>query len=138
LVRADRKPRCSSYGDVNGRPRPTHRLPPYFQGCRWHDPRHDWPSVQRQFNHVKCDGWLKTAPPGDTFSIGYYTDIDLPITAALARGHTTLDRYFCSVMGPTGPNRLYAWSATTDAGTFDFPGALSLEGPRPSNLTLPL
>src|SRR5207253_2157164 len=71
---------------------------PDFQGCRWHDPRHDWPSVQRQFNHGKCDGWLKTAPPGDTFSIGYYTDIDLPITAALARGHTTLDRYFCSVM----------------------------------------
>jgi phospholipase C len=92
--------------------------------------------VQQQFNHGKCDGWLKTAPAGDTFPIGYYTDADLPILASLARGHTTLDRYFCSVMGPTGPNRLYAWSATTDARTFGFPGTTNGQGTCPSNLQL--
>jgi phospholipase C len=92
--------------------------------------------VQRQYDGGRCDGWLLTQPTGDTFPIGYYTAADLPITATLALGHTTLDRYFCSVMGPTGPNRLYAWSATTDAGTFDFPGPLTGQGPRPSNLQL--
>ena len=128
LPGADGKQAGSSYADVNGVKHLTHRLAPDFQGCRRHDPRHDWQSVQRQFNDGKCDGWLRTAPAGDTFPIGYYTDVDLPITAALARGHTTLDRYFCSVMGPTGPNRSYVWSATTDAGTFDFPGALTGAG----------
>jgi phospholipase C len=136
LPGADGKQAGLSFTDVNGARHATHALAPDFQGCRSHDPRHDWPSVQQQFNHGKCDGWLKTAPAGDTFPIGYYTGADLPVTAALARGHTTLDRYFCSVMGPTGPNRLYAWSATTDAGTFGFPGILSGKGTRPSNLQL--
>src|SRR4029077_9157592 len=112
------------------------RLAPDFQGCRLHDPRHDWQSVQRQYNHGRGDGWVVGQPPGETFPIGSYTAVDLPISAALARGHTTLDRYFCSVMGPTGPNRLYAWSATTDAGTFDFAGILTGKGTRPSNLQL--
>jgi phospholipase C len=92
--------------------------------------------VQRQYNHGRCDGWLLTQPKGDVLPIGYYTGADLPICAALAGGHTTLDRYFCSVMGPTGPNRLYAWSATTDAGTFDFAGILNGQGTRPSHLQL--
>lgn len=134
LSGADGKQAGLSYRDHNGVSHATYRLAPDFQGCRSHDPRHDWQSVQRQYNHGRCDGWLVTQPPGETFPIGYYTGVDLPISAALARGHTTLDRYFCSVMGPTGPNRLYAWSATTDAGTFDFPGVLNGQGTRPSNL----
>jgi phospholipase C len=136
LPGADGKQAGLTYADTNGQRHPTHALAPDFQGCRGHDPAHDWESVQRQFNGGKCDGFLATAPVGDTFPIGYYTGADLPITAALARGHTTLDRYFCSMMGPTGPNRLYAWSATTDAGTFDFPGTLTAKGKRPSNLQL--
>jgi phospholipase C len=136
LPGADGKQAGLSYADASGAAHATHHLAPDFQGCKFHDPHHDWPSVQRQFDDGRCDGWLKVAPPGDTFPIGYYTDADLPVLAALARGHTALDRYFCSVMGPTGPNRLYAWSATTDAGTFDFPGRLTGEGTRPSNLQL--
>ncbi len=136
LPGADGKQAGLAYRDSRGARHATYRLAPDFQGCRAHDPRHDWPSVRRQFDDGRCDGWLATAPEGDTFPIGYYTDLDLPVTAALAQGHTALDRYFCSVMGPTGPNRLYAWSATSDAGTFDFPGVLSGKGNRPSNLQL--
>jgi len=136
LPGADGKQAGLSYRDNKGVLHATHRLAPDFQGCRSHDPRHDWQSVQRQYDHGRCDGWLMTQPPGETFPIGYYTAPDLPISAALARGHTTLDRYFCSVMGPTGPNRLYAWSGTTDAGTFDFAGILTGKGTRPSNLQL--
>jgi len=134
LPGSDGKQAGLSFSDSTGALHSTFGLAPDFQGCRSHDPRHDWQSVQRQYDGGRCDGWLMTTPPGETFPIGYYTEADLPITATLARGHTTLDRYFCSVMGPTGPNRLYAWSATTDAGTFDFPGVLTGQGTRPSNL----
>jgi phospholipase C len=33
----------------------------------------------------------------------------------LADSFTICDSYFCSVMGPTKPNRLYLWSGTIDA-----------------------
>jgi phospholipase C len=131
---ADGKQAGLSFPDHTGALHAIHPLAPDFSGCRLHDPPHDWQSVQHQYDNGRCDGWLLDAV--DTFPIGYYTAADLPITSVLALGHTTLDRYFCSLMANTGPNRLYAWSATTDAGTFDFPGALTGQGTRPSNLQL--
>lgn len=123
-----------SFLDAKGRARFTRPLAPDFQGCASYDPRHDWQSVARQYNAGRCDGWLQTQPVGDTFPIGYYRAQDLPITAALARHHTVCDRYFCSVMGPTGPNRMYAWCATTDF--LEFNGLLTGEDPRPSRVQL--
>jgi phospholipase C len=134
LPGADGKQAGLSYEDANGVAHATHALAPDFQGCAFHDPKHDPVSVAKQFNGGKCDGFLRTQAVGDTFPIGYYTAPDLPITAALARGHTVCDRYFCSVLGPTGPNRMYAWSATTDYLEFD--GILNGEGKRPSNVQL--
>lgn len=122
------------YRDRAGALRSTHALAPDFQGCGFHDPRHDWRSVAMQFDAGRCDGWLLMQAVGDTYPIGYYTAADLPVTAALARGHTVCDRYHCSVLGPTGPNRMYAWSATTDYLEFD--GILNGEGTRPSNVQL--
>jgi phospholipase C len=134
LPGADGKQAGLSYEDANGVAHATHALAPDFQGCAFHDPKHDPASVAKQFNGGKCDGFLRTQALGDTFPIGYYAAQDLPITAALARGHTVCDRYFCSVLGPTGPNRMYAWSATTDYLEFD--GILNGEGKRPSNVQL--
>jgi phospholipase C len=134
LPGADGKQAGLSSEDVNGVAHATHALAPDFQGCAFHDPKHDPASVAKQFNDGKCDGFLRTQAVGDTFPIGYYRAADLPITAALARGHTVCDRYFCSVLGPTGPNRMYAWSATTDYLEFD--GILNGEGKRPSNVQL--
>jgi phospholipase C len=136
LPGADGRQAGLSFVDSKGARQATHRLAPDFAGCRWHDPKHDWQSVRHQYDRGRCDGWLFDQPVGDTFPIGYYTAADLPVTSTLARGHAALDRYFCSVMGPTGPNRLYAWSATTDAATFDWPGALTGQGRRPSQLQL--
>jgi hypothetical protein len=99
-----------TFADSRGTPHGTSRLSPDFQGCRSHDPPHDWQSVQRQYDGGRCDGWLLTQPSGDTFPIGYYTAADLPTTATeSALGHTALDRYFCSVMGViviAGPEEL--------------------------------
>ena len=123
-----------SFADAHGAMHATHGLAPDFSGCAFFDPKHDWESVAKQYNGGACDGFLRTQPLGDTFPIGYYTDADLSVTAALARGHTVCDRYYCSVLGPTGPNRMYAWSATTDYLSFD--GILNGQGRRPSNVQL--
>jgi len=47
-------------------------------------------------------------------TMGYFDRRDIPYTWALARGFTICDRYFCSAMGPTDPNRSYAMTATID------------------------
>jgi phospholipase C len=135
LPGADGKQAGLRYPDRDGTLRATHELAPDFQGCAFHDPRHDWRSVAKQLNGDRCDGWLQSQAVGDTFPIGYYTAPDLPVTAALARGHTVCDRYHCSVLGPTGPNRMYMWSATTDY-LEGPPGPMTVSGPRPSNLDL--
>jgi len=46
--------------------------------------------------------------------MGYYTRADLPFYYAVADAFTLCDNYFCSVMGPTDPNRLYAMAASID------------------------
>ena len=50
----------------------------------------------------------------DTFPIGYYGAADLPVLSSVAQSYTVLDRYFCSFMGETFPNRFYQHAARTD------------------------
>jgi phospholipase C len=51
---------------------------------------------------------------GGSRVMGYFTRNDLPFHYALADAFTICDRYFCSVLGPTIPNRHYLMSATID------------------------
>ena len=46
--------------------------------------------------------------------MGYYTRADIPFYYALADAFTICDNYFCSVIGPTDPNRLYTMAASID------------------------
>lgn len=46
--------------------------------------------------------------------MGYYTRKDLSFYYALADAFAVCDHYFCSVIGPADPNRLYAVSAWLD------------------------
>src|SRR5437867_1784709 len=48
------------------------------------------------------------------FALGYYTRDDLPLTSTLVDNFTTFDRWFCSILGPTYPNRFYTHAAATD------------------------
>ena len=41
---------------------------------------------------------------------------DIPFQRALAGAYTICDNYFCSIQGPTTPNRLYLWTGTIDPG----------------------
>src|SRR5213593_4435462 len=81
------------FADTKGTVYPTYPLAPDFQGCGYADPDHSWEGGVKQLDGGRCDGFLKTAAPGDTFPIGYYTAADLPVLAALATNYTTFDNY---------------------------------------------
>jgi phospholipase C len=97
--------------EAGGQLKPTHRLAPDWQGCSHPDPDHSWEGGRAQVNGGTMDGFLAGA--NDEFAIGYYEEADLPFLPAAARAFTTCDRYFCSLLGPTIPNRSYQWAATS-------------------------
>jgi phospholipase C len=101
------------FADAQGKAHKTYPLAPEWQGCRFSDPDHSWQGAATQYAQGRCDGFLRTAPAGDRFPIGYYRQQDLPILAALATGYTVFDNYFCSMQGPTWENRLYQLTGTT-------------------------
>ena len=73
---------------------------------------HDWRDQHASWNQGAMDGWLLThiASDGETngsFTMGYYTEEDIPFHWALAKAFTLADNYHCSVMGPTDVNRIF-------------------------------
>jgi phospholipase C len=113
LPGADGRQQGLRYADIHGVIHETRQLAPDWQGCTLSDPDHSWQGAAIQYADGRCDGFLKTAPAGDRFPIGYYGPNDLPVLHALATGYTTFDRYFSSTQGPTWENRLYQLSGTT-------------------------
>jgi phospholipase C len=83
-----------------------------------HDISHDWAPQHQSWNNGAMDGFVTSRLPIDSndavLSMGYYTRADLPYYYALADAFTICDNYFCSVIGPTDPNRLYAMAASLD------------------------
>jgi phospholipase C len=77
------------------------------------DPNHQVDGGRVEYNKGACDGWL-LAPGNDLFSIGYYDEADLQFFGPAARNWTVCDRYFCGIMGPTIPNRIFQHTAQTD------------------------
>lgn len=85
------------------------------------DTPHGWNDTHLMWNGGLWDGWptFKTER-----SMTYYDSSDIPFQRALAQAFTLCDNYFCSVHGPTTPNRLYLWTGTIDpAGQFGGPCA---------------
>jgi phospholipase C len=87
-----------------------------------HDITHDWVSQHQSWNNGAMDGFVTSRMAANAndavLTMGYYNRADIPYYYALADAFTICDNYFCSVIGPTDPNRLYAMSAWLDpAGT---------------------
>jgi phospholipase C len=82
------------------------------------DITHDWGPQHRSWNGGAMDRFVREHladdPTNGPLTMGYYTRQDLPFYYALADKFTLCDRFFCSVIGPTDPNRLYSMSATLD------------------------
>jgi phospholipase C len=101
------------FTDKVGNRHRTFTLAPDFQGCAFEDPDHSYAGGRVQFNNGACDGFLR-AETNDVFPIGYYRHTDLDFLGQAIGDWTTGDRYFCSILGPTFPNRFYQHSAQTD------------------------
>jgi len=102
-----------TYNDADGNSHATHALAPDYTGCGHPDPDHSYNGGRIQYDGGKMDGFLRSGR-NDVYSIGYYVEKDRPFYSALARNFTVCDRYFCSILGPTFPNRLFMHSAQTD------------------------
>lgn len=74
------------------------------------DIAHDWTSVHRQYDGGRMDGFYITQGAD---GLGYYTARELPFYYSLFDRAGLCANYFCSVLGPTWPNRFYLMSGTS-------------------------
>jgi phospholipase C len=86
-----------------------------------HDIAHEWAAQHRSWHGGAMDDFVAVhasanvdGPSTGLLTMGYHTRADLPFHYALADAFTICDHYFCSVLGPTHPNRLMALSGSID------------------------
>ncbi|MGF6826069.1 phospholipase C [Kitasatospora sp. MAP12-9] len=100
---------------------------------------HAWAVQHQAWNGGKMDQWLPAhrAADGDNgpYVMGYYTRDDIPFQFALAESFTICDNYFCSVQGPTWPNRLYWMTGSIDAAGTQGGPILQNDAPTPLKWT---
>jgi phospholipase C len=96
-------------------------------------PSQSWEATHLQYGSGANDGFVtaieQLAPEADSsLGMGYWTDQDLPFYAGLASIFPLADRWFCSCLGPTFPNRRFLVAATANglindemAGVIDYP-----------------
>jgi len=92
---------------------------PTLDGDAINDPTHNWGPQHQCWNGGAMDQWVNVHVASEgkyngPATMGYYTRKDIPIHYDLADAFTICDNYFCSVLGPTDPNRLYWISGTID------------------------
>jgi len=78
-----------TYADKDGNPHSTYPLAPDYTGCGHNDPEHNYDGDRVAYNGGAMDGFLR-AGGNDLFSIGYYTEADLPF---LRRDSAQLHRF---------------------------------------------
>jgi phospholipase C len=92
-------------------------------------PTQEWKQAHVQYANGTNKGFVVSGS-GDV-AMGYWDSRDLPFTYDLASTFPIGDRYFCSVLGQTDPNRRYLIAATSSGMTDDIPSTTS-------DATLPL
>ena len=68
---------------------------------------HGWTDTQAAWNGGKYDQWV---PNKGRATMAYLTRRDIPFHYALADAFTICDGYYCSLLGPTDPNRYHMWT----------------------------
>jgi phospholipase C len=88
-------------------------------------PSQEWTASHNQFDNGRLDGFVRT-PISQGSSViqgpvgmGYWTAEDLPLTYALAETFPIGDRWFCSCLAQTDPQRRYLIAATSQGMTGD-------------------
>ncbi len=92
------------------------------------DTDHGWVASHGQYDDGKNDGFALTNVIAQDRTgqraLGYYDQTDIPFYYSLASTFAISDRYFCSLLGPTYPNREYLLAGTS------FGSVATDEGPR--------
>jgi phospholipase C len=83
------------------------------------DISHEWNTQHQSWNNGAMDSFVTAHLAADgvenfAATMGHFSRADLPFYYALADNFTICDHYFCSVLGPTDPNRVASFSATID------------------------
>jgi phospholipase C len=100
-------------------------------------PSNEWRTSYTAYDNGKNDGFVRAVATygGSTdvggVAMGYWTGDDLPFTYSLASAFPVGDRWFCSLLGQTLPNRRYL-IAGTSAGMTDDSGLSELLIPVPA------
>ncbi len=84
--------------------------PYHFTSLSTSDVPHSWSAMHSEWDGGRMDGFYTT---GGINTLGYYTGQDLPYYYSLIQSFTLCVNYFCSVLGPTYPNRLYLMAGTS-------------------------
>jgi phospholipase C len=87
-----------------------------------------WKSTHLQVKGGLMNGFVQSS--GAIQPMGYYTPAVVPFAYSLAAAFTVGDRWFCSVPGPTYPNRRFLLAGTAWGATMTAPGTL-LDPPPP-------
>jgi phospholipase C len=82
-------------------------------------PSQEWAASHQQWANGTNRGFV-TSPSGPV-AMGYWTAADLPFTYALAETFPIADRWFCSMLGQTDPNRRFLLAGTAMGMTDDIP-----------------
>ena len=108
------------------------------------DTNHEWTGSHVQYDDGKMDGFFQTNQDwaGETIknptpplmdgerALWWYDERDIPFYYSLASTFGIGDKYFCSLLGPTWPNRMFLYGATSfgrtsnifpELGLFAFP-----------------
>ena len=106
--------------------------PYHFTRLSTPDIGHSWTATHREWNGGAMDGFFTT---DGINAMGFYTAQDLPFYYSLHDTSTLCVNYFCSLLGPTWPNRFYTAAGTSGGittngiwgyGVFDYPIILDL------------
>ena len=129
-------PWIASYGPPPGYSQPggsSGPVEPYhFRRLSTPDVGHSWTDAHHQWHQGEMDGFYTT---DGIWAMGYYTARELPFYYSLFDEFTLCGNYFCSLLGPTWPNRFYLAAGTSGGittngiwgyGVFHYPIILDL------------
>ncbi len=110
--------------DVRGEAVPMRHAPGPVQ--EKYSPTQSWHASHLQWDGGRCDGFVRsvqvTAPKGNPAEpMNYWSEADLPFYYGLARTFPLCDRWFCSCLGPTFPNRRFLIAGTAHGLIDDLP-----------------
>jgi phospholipase C len=81
------------------------------------DTDHSWKASHEEWDNGKNDGFAianaEANDPSGARAMGYFDQNDIPFYFQLASTFSISDHYFCALLGPTWPNRMYFYAATS-------------------------